>query len=855
MELTRLGRLLRARWVLIAIAASIATGITLVATDWWNGRIQPSYEATAGVTYLGTQTVSRSGERDPQLQTLLALALDANLENLTRGQGSITADEDTSRLLFVATGVTAESARQTAVSMREAFSRADPSSEEPLIRERLAEILAELENLDDETAVSVPGDPTSTQDEVVTAQLDALRRLLGDLAAQLALIPVSPETEASRAELEAEMTTVGAGITELESQLSAPTTAPPIDREEQLQQGALTVYAQDLVDEYQTLFLRLLGRNPTTREDPVTIVDQTPAPRRVFLMGGLGAMAGALLAIAALIMFDQARRPIWTRTDLDVGLPLRVELPPRRPARKATRPWYPTAPAGDRKRGVQALRAGVEGVMKGDPISVGVVDLGAGSEQVETLTADLGAALAISGRNTLAIDADLEHRLSEVSNPASNDARSLADVLAHEVEDDEALQSFIKRSLGDQAEVIPRLRMLAAGQTSEDVVDALSRKHFALLLREACTTFEVVLVSTPAFGDPATDGLLQKLDYVVFVTAAGRSRVSAIEQAERDLLGRRSRVMGAALLVGRPVRSRIPKEKAKPISKPARISRRRGRQRHETRQRTAAGTLLRKVAKSVFVFADLFRGRFPGPRLLIYHQVGSALRREMNVPLATFHRQLDWMQKRGEVVTLDAALMRFGDPRANRLFVLTFDDGYLDLYTNAYPLLLERQLPFTLFLSTQPVESGEPLTVGGDADPLTWEQVREMVGSRLMTIGSHGHHHLDFRTLEPDTIGEELDTSIRLIRERTGRTPHHFAYPYGYWSANAESEVVYRFVSAVLGGGPPVRADTNQHRIHRLPIQHSDGMFFFRRKLKRGMRLEEWIRRRMTGYKGAQGQA
>jgi hypothetical protein len=47
-----------------------------------------------------------------------------------------------------------------------------------------------------------------------------------------------------------------------------------------------------------------------------------------------------------------------------------------------------------------------------------------------------------------------------------------------------------------------------------------------------------------------------------------------------------------------------------------------------------------------------------------------------------------------------------------------------------------------------------------------------------------------------------------------------------------------------------VVGSTDPYRIHRVPIQYSDGMLFFRRKLKRGMRIEESFRRRLRGYKG-----
>jgi peptidoglycan/xylan/chitin deacetylase (PgdA/CDA1 family) len=220
----------------------------------------------------------------------------------------------------------------------------------------------------------------------------------------------------------------------------------------------------------------------------------------------------------------------------------------------------------------------------------------------------------------------------------------------------------------------------------------------------------------------------------------------------------------------------------------------------------------------------------------------------MEVPADVFQRHLDWLQANGEVVSLEDALVRVREPKSDRLYVLTFDDGYADMYQNAFPLLYERRLPFTLYLTTDPVESGTPLADG--ADPLTWDQVAEMLASGLMTPGSHTHHHLDLRDLGAEAIAEELDTANFLIRDRLGARVRHFAYPWGYWSETAEPLVKERFVTAVLGGGPPVTDATDPHRIHRVPVQRSDGMFFFRRKLKKGMHLEEAARRRVRGYRG-----
>lgn len=257
--------------------------------------------------------------------------------------------------------------------------------------------------------------------------------------------------------------------------------------------------------------------------------------------------------------------------------------------------------------------------------------------------------------------------------------------------------------------------------------------------------------------------------------------------------------------------------------------------------------LLRRASKFLFAAADLVAPRFRGPRILIYHQVGTALGREMEVSRATFARQLDWIRAHTEIVDFDTALIRRGEPGARRMCTLTFDDGYADMYRAAFPLLAEHRIPFTLYLTTGPMESRTAMEPG--AEPLTWEQAHTMMESGLMTAGAHTHTHPDLRTTGADEVADEMDTSNSLIEQRLGVRPRHFAYPKGYWSATGERAAAERYESAALGAGPPVTAATSPYRLTRLPVQRSDGLFFFKRKLGRGLRLEEWARRRVKGYR------
>ena len=258
----------------------------------------------------------------------------------------------------------------------------------------------------------------------------------------------------------------------------------------------------------------------------------------------------------------------------------------------------------------------------------------------------------------------------------------------------------------------------------------------------------------------------------------------------------------------------------------------------------------RTAVKAVSALTDVVLPRPRGPRLLIYHQVNAGLGRQMEVRLEDFRRQLDWLAANREVVDLDQAITRWSDSGSERLVVLTFDDGYRDTYTTAFPLIREQGLPFTLYLATDSIETGRPLGPPAKAEPLSWDQIGIMLGSGLVTIGAHTHRHLDLRFLSVDAVEDELGTGDDLIETRLGIRPGHFAYPWGFWSSTADPVVRRRYTSAALGGSARSQSRPELHLLHRYPVQLSDGYRFFGARLRGGLRLEEVIRRRIKGYTG-----
>lgn len=218
-----------------------------------------------------------------------------------------------------------------------------------------------------------------------------------------------------------------------------------------------------------------------------------------------------------------------------------------------------------------------------------------------------------------------------------------------------------------------------------------------------------------------------------------------------------------------------------------------------------------------------------GVTILTYHRVGGGSQDELDVDTTAFEDQIDLLGA-ADVVGLDEAASRLaaGDPTP--CVVLTFDDGFADVYDNAWPLLRERRMPFTLFLATRYVGGRmrwEGATAKADGAALSWDQVAEFVESGLCTIGNHTHSHVPPAKL---SVGE-LDACSDEIERRLGARPLHFAYPWGIAVTQLEDELRRRFRTAstgVVGRNLPGR---DLMRLRRVPVRRTDPLEFFQAKL------------------------
>jgi peptidoglycan/xylan/chitin deacetylase (PgdA/CDA1 family) len=239
----------------------------------------------------------------------------------------------------------------------------------------------------------------------------------------------------------------------------------------------------------------------------------------------------------------------------------------------------------------------------------------------------------------------------------------------------------------------------------------------------------------------------------------------------------------------------------------------------------AGSSLARKAVKAAVLPGGIVTRRRPGDVvILLYHRVGGR-GGEIDLPAALFERQLATLAEHDRVLTLEQALAGDGGG-----VVVTVDDGYRDFHDTVLPLLVRYRVPAVLYLATGLV-AGEGAAGGSAA--LTWSQLAEAVATGLVTVGAHTHGHTDLSTASEQVCRDEMARSRELVEDRLGVACRHFAYPWAVGSPTADRIARRLFDSAALDAWRTNRAGAiDPWRLGRVPVLASDGLAFFRAKVK-----------------------
>lgn len=170
--------------------------------------------------------------------------------------------------------------------------------------------------------------------------------------------------------------------------------------------------------------------------------------------------------------------------------------------------------------------------------------------------------------------------------------------------------------------------------------------------------------------------------------------------------------------------------------------------------------------------------------ILMYHYISGppsptdSLRVGLSVPPEKFDAQMNLLAERGyhSLTLLEMyTFLQNGEALPTNPVVITFDDGYIDNYEFAFPILKKYGFIGTFFILSGPIDNGNP-------NYMTWDMVKELSDSG-MDIELHSRDHFDLRNRSNDFLVYQLVGGRQTIEAHTGQPIHFMAYPSGKYDA------------------------------------------------------------------------
>lgn len=223
----------------------------------------------------------------------------------------------------------------------------------------------------------------------------------------------------------------------------------------------------------------------------------------------------------------------------------------------------------------------------------------------------------------------------------------------------------------------------------------------------------------------------------------------------------------------------------------------------------------------------------PSIPILVYHQIAAIPAdrdpERIATPPSLFERQMRHLHRAGFTTAgLDevAAWVAGGRRPAGRRVAITFDDGYRDGHTHAFPVLRRFGFTATFFLVTGLIGGRGDGRGGVRGECLDLAGIREMAAAGI-DFQSHSRTHADLTRLSAPELRREVEGSKADLEERLGRAVRYFAYPRGLFDERVKAAVAsagYAAACAVFQGG------RDRFEIERLMVSRRDGAAAFKLK-------------------------
>ncbi len=172
--------------------------------------------------------------------------------------------------------------------------------------------------------------------------------------------------------------------------------------------------------------------------------------------------------------------------------------------------------------------------------------------------------------------------------------------------------------------------------------------------------------------------------------------------------------------------------------------------------------------------------------IIMYHDITAIKDVDWDVTPEELEKHFQTLQEGGYTpITMDRMVnhLRTGAQLPEKPVLLTFDDNYIGQYKYAFPLLKKYNYPAVWSVHTRFVGTA------GQKPKATWDNLREMQKSGLITVASHTVNHLNMKNLSDAEIEREVLESKMVLEKELGITIDYFTYPEGDFTERAKEKV------------------------------------------------------------------
>jgi peptidoglycan/xylan/chitin deacetylase (PgdA/CDA1 family) len=229
-------------------------------------------------------------------------------------------------------------------------------------------------------------------------------------------------------------------------------------------------------------------------------------------------------------------------------------------------------------------------------------------------------------------------------------------------------------------------------------------------------------------------------------------------------------------------------------------------------------------------------------KILIYHSVGEEGGSEVgaelySVSLSRFKEQMEYVAKLG---TVPLQSLRVSPLRGQTLQIggdsplITFDDGYANNFTLAYPLIKKYEFKAYFFILVPKI---------GTDGYMSWEQIKEIKDAGML-IGSHGMIHEILTELSDKELDDEIFKSKSILEENLGQKIDYFSIPRGFYNRKIIEKAKQAGYQKVFTSNPK---DNDGFLCGRIAVKNNWSLEYFIRVVNKGLsfkdRAEESIKR------------